>query len=103
MRKKSLTKGEGRIGASGPVCSDLNLGFQIQTTGFGMVDSEWMDDNGDVWKVGEWGLLIIGSIQLPQQYIRWSVKIKGYVIDLDISVIAVISWCTTVVHIHQLS
>ena len=53
MRKKSPTKEEGRIGASGPVCSDLDSDFQIQTTGFRMVDSEWMEDDGDVWKVGE--------------------------------------------------
>ena len=56
MRKKSLTKGEGKIGASGPVYSDLNLDFQIfffLTTEFRMVDLEWMEDNGDVWKVEE--------------------------------------------------
>ena len=53
MRKKNLTKGEGRIGAFGPVCSDSDSDFQIWTTGFWMVDLEWMEDNGDIWKVGE--------------------------------------------------
>ena len=53
MRKKSPTKGEGRIGASGPVYLDLDLDFWIWTTEFRMVDLKWMEDNGDVWKVGE--------------------------------------------------
>ena len=48
MRNKSPTRGKERIGASGPVCYDSGLDFQIWIARFEMVDLEQMDDNGDV-------------------------------------------------------
>ena len=66
MRNKSPTRGKERIGASGPVCYDSGLDFQIWIARFEMVDLEQMDDNGDVWKVEEYEFSTIGSIQLPQ-------------------------------------